>query len=275
MRKQRISRMSDMTTRPITKPESDATIGDVDLTMPETATSMAQEWRRFGNFLKAPTLEPNGSFKSPLVTLVRVYALDLVIMLGLLTLAAVVMAAGIELPRTAIADMQITPMLIALVIIGAPVMEELIFRGWLSGRPGWLAAIIIFGAAGLGAAFWAAGHTGEAAEAGTAGIIILALLASGIVAITLRNRPVMAWFRAIFPLMFWLSALGFALVHLANFNATVWYAALPLVLPQLILGSVAGYVRVQVGLWAAMALHAAHNATALAIATLAMEMGAG
>ena len=82
----------------------------------------------------------------------------------------------------------------------------------------------------------------------------------------------MRWFAKAFPVFFWLSVLSFALVHLANFEegGAVLFV---LVLPQFVLGTMLGYVRTRVGLWAAIALHAAHNATALGIASLAMTAG--
>jgi hypothetical protein len=86
----------------------------------------------------------------------------------------------------------------------------------------------------------------------------------------LRNRGPMRWFSAIFPLLFWIATLSFALVHLANFDKGSLAVLLPLVLPQLVLGMLVGYLRVRIGLWAAILLHAAHNATALTIAGLAM-----
>ena len=59
--------------------------------------------------------------------------------------------------------------------------------------------------------------------------------------------------------IFWLTVLMFGSLAIL----------LPLVLPQFILGMLLGYVRVRIGLWSAILLHAAHNATALSIAALA------
>ena len=234
MRRHCISRMSDMTTRPITKPQIDVPSGEGDLSLPAYASSMAQEWRRVGNFLLSPTLDPNGSSRSPLVTLARVYVLDLAIMFGLLTLVALVMAAGIELPRTAIADMEITFQLVLLVVIGAPVLEELAFRSWLNGKPGWLVSLLLLALAGIGGAFWGVFHTGDAAVAGVAAIMLGAAPLCIIALALLRNRSAPGWYRIIFPGAFWLSAAGFALIHVANFAEQPWYAVLPLVLPQLL-----------------------------------------
>jgi membrane protease YdiL (CAAX protease family) len=59
---------------------------------------------------------------------------------------------------------------------------------------------------------------------------------------------------------------------LANFDEGSLAILLPLVLPQFILGMMLGYLRVRFALWAAILLHAAHNATALAIAAIAGQL---
>ena len=83
----------------------------------------------------------------------------------------------------------------------------------------------------------------------------------------------MGWFSKTFPFFFWFSTLAFALVHLWNFEEGSLAVLLPLVLPQFILGSMLGYIRVRFALWAAILLHAAHNATALSLAALAGQLG--
>ena len=86
----------------------------------------------------------------------------------------------------------------------------------------------------------------------------------------------MDWFTGAFPLFFWFATLAFALVHIANFEFGGSWSSLamllPLVLPQFILGMMLGYVRVRFALWAAILLHAAHNATALSLAAIAGQI---
>ncbi len=236
---------------------------------------MPAEWRRFGRFLARPALPARDAARAPLTILARLYALDIAIMLALLTLAFVAVAAGIELPETALAEMEFTPGLIVLVIIGAPLLEEIAFRGWLSGRPGHLLAAAII-AAGLLITFGTDLTQSDAGVNVAAIGLPLAVFVGALAAlIVLRGRPAPGWYERLFPLFFWGSAIGFALIHIANFGDAPLVMVLPLVIPQFVLGTILAYLRVNIGLWAAILLHAAHNATALGIASLAMGAEAG
>ncbi|MHA7820298.1 MAG: CPBP family glutamic-type intramembrane protease [Erythrobacter sp.] len=257
--------MSDMPTSPVSDPEIEATFGDGPGTdaLAAPAPTMVEEWRRLGAFLRRPTLDVQTQDGSPLLVLARIFTLDMAIMVALVTIAGAVIALGIELPETALAGMEFTPGLIALVVFGAPVLEEVVFRSWLSGRPGQLLALLsLVVAFGLIGAF-----------AGDGSLMALPFLAGGLLGavaslVLLRDRPPLRWFAWAFPLLFWLSTLAFALVHLANFKEG-GAVLLALVLPQFVLGALLGYVRVRIGLWAAIVLHSAHNATAITIAALA------
>ncbi|HCY02168.1 MAG TPA: hypothetical protein DHU71_04190, partial [Erythrobacter sp.] len=101
----------------------------------------------------------------------------------------------------------------------------------------------------------------------TAGLVALAagtLVALAIV-YRLRHRNTIGWFRRLFPALFWLSTLGFSLVHLTNFPADQLATALPLVLPQFVTGTILGYARVHYGLWASVLLHMLHNGAIIAL----------
>lgn len=69
-----------------------------------------------------------------------------------------------------------------------------------------------------------------------------------------KNNPNFKW-------IFYTSAVLFALVHITNFeSSTTVYLLTPLlVLPQLILGLLLGYIRVRLGLHWSMLLHACYN----------------
>ncbi|BDI59553.1 lysostaphin resistance A-like protein [Qipengyuania nanhaisediminis] len=234
------------------------------------AASLADEWRRVLAFLRRPTLPTFTETAGAWRVIARVYALDMAVMFALIATAAIVIASGIDLPRTALADIDFTLPIVLGVIIAAPVFEEIVFRGWLSGKPGpVLALIAIIAGAGAFAAI------GPALPLVRGLVLVFALVVAVAALVALRRKPAMNWFERGFPVLFWLSALAFALVHLANFSEGSLAMLLPLVIPQFVLGTLLGYVRVHIGLWAAIVLHAMHNATALTIASLAMVGGEG
>ncbi len=274
--------MSDRPTSPVTLPnnqtpsvaELKAVFGDdapPELLIEARAAPAATlrgEWSRVIAFLRRPTLNVSEQSAAPFKVLGRIYLLDMLAMLVLVICASIAVAAGVYLPRTALAEIEFTWMIVLAVIVGAPVFEELAFRSWLSGKPGHVIALLSVGA---GATGFAAIHM----SAPIIGALVMIAAVVGAIAaiITLANRPPMAFFERYFPAFFWLSTLAFALVHIFNFQEGSLAVLLPLVLPQFMLGGLLGYIRVRVGLWAAIVLHAAHNATALGISALAGEMG--
>ena len=229
--------------------------------------TMRAEWGHFLGFLKRPSLPDNqaSDLREGARAVSRILALDLIAMGTLLAIAGAVMASGIEIPETALAGIEITPGIIFAVILVAPVSEEILFRSWLSGRPRYLIAFPILLVAGLIAVMLAANNTGENAEASVGLAIIAGALVSLILFGVLWRRPPMCWFRTLFPAMFWLSTIAFACIHLANFSEGNWMTLLPLVLPQFILGALLGYLRVNYGLWTAIALHMIHNGLIISI----------
>lgn len=261
--------MTDMPTSPVNDREIEHVFGDTppDASHAAPAPTMVAEWRRLGAFLKWPTLAVSGQDDKPLLVIARIYALDIAIMLALVAAASIAVAFGIYLPETALAGIEFTPLVVALVVIGAPVFEELVFRSWLSGKLQHILALLAVGAGFLG---FGVGHS--AGMLIGVGVLVAALIAAGLALFLLRGRPPMGWFARIFPVLFWLATLSFALVHLFNFDEGSLAILLPLVLPQLALGALVGYLRIRIGLWAAIVLHALHNATALSIAALAMTV---
>ena len=252
--------MNDMPTSPV----------EPSARTPAPTTSIVAEWRHLGAFLKRPTLAPAAPGTPALATVLRIYALDMGIMFVLVGIAALVVTLGVDLPETALAGIEITWLIALGVIVAAPVFEEILFRSWLSGKLGHILALL---------AIVAGGTVFVAFNAGVALLGALAPLLGVVAAITalvmLRGRPPMGWFARVFPLFFWGSTLAFALIHLGNFDPEDAGGSLamllPLVIPQFVLGALLGYLRVRIGLWAAILLHALHNATALGIAALAMN----
>ena len=253
-----------MPTTPTTPPDSAIAHGI------GPAPSLVQEWRRLAQFLRFPVLPDDQGAKSPLTMIGRIFALDLIVMVALVAMAGIAVGLGVDLPETALAGFEFTPLLVFMVIVGAPVFEELAFRGWLSGKPGPLAATLIV-ATGLIATTQTDLLRSEAEvnlKALTAAVVTIGAAITALV--VLRGRPAPRWFERGFPLFYWLSAIAFALIHVANFGDAPLVMVLPLVLPQFVIGLLLGYLRVQIGLWAAIVLHMAHNASMLTLASLTM-----
>ncbi len=76
-----------------------------------------------------------------------------------------------------------------------------------------------------------------------------------------------------FGYIFYLSALGFALIHITNFDSgsTIPYLFPILVLPQFITGLFTGYLRVRYNFMTGYLLHALHNAVFITIALLSVN----
>lgn len=146
----------------------------------------------------------------------------------------------------------------------APVLEELVYRGWLTGRVAALrfavygfAAVAIF----VGALFVSPDLAMPQALAGV-GVALAGLVHWSLT----RDRDTMvpAWFTRHFHWFVWGSTLLFGLMHLGNYEALAHPLGLAVVLPQTIGGLLLAYTRTRLGLGAAMVHHAAYNAVFLA-----------
>lgn len=244
------------------------------------ANSITGEWRRFGHFLKRPTLPPRAPMPrvGSIVAVLRMLLLDFAIMAVLLAIAGAVMAGGVDLPETALAGMEMTTGIILAAVIAAPLLEEIAFRGWLSGRPGHILALLalvgvpLLATMAMGAAGFSYGT--DALESGLAAMGlggIAGLIAALALLFALRKRDAMGWFQRVFPGFFWLSTLAFSLIHTFNFPADQMVMALPLVLPQFATGAILGYLRVNYGLWSSILMHLLHNAAFIGLVVLASE----
>jgi membrane protease YdiL (CAAX protease family) len=141
----------------------------------------------------------------------------------------------------------------------APVLEEALFRGWLSGRVAGLrfAAFGFVAMACLIASNWAGEALSVALSLGGEGLAFVGLVQwldrRG------RQTQVPDWFRRHFHWLVWGSTLVFALIHVGNHAAIDDPRGLLIMTSQLIGGFALAYVRTRLGLAAAMAYHAAYN----------------
>jgi membrane protease YdiL (CAAX protease family) len=213
-------------------------------------------WRDFFAFLRQPVLPDRAelSLAGSARAIAPLVVLDLLLMGIVLGSIGLATAMGFRLPEHMLNDLKLGPALIGFIVIAAPIGEEAVFRGWLSGRPGHILAVLALLAGGA-ALILASGPVFKLAGVGLAVAVAAAAL------LLLRARPALPWFQRHFAWFFYGSALLFASVHLTNFaGAGASPALLPLVVPQFVLALILGYLRVNRGLLTGAAMHMLHNA---------------
>jgi hypothetical protein len=147
-----------------------------------------------------------------------------------------------------------------LAVVVAPLLEEPLFRGWLTGKGkhtllgliwvGWIAiasVLLVF-------------DEGKSSDA-FIGISLLTVIAlSVIIQFTSRSAaPRSTLLVRLFPHLFWFSVVIFAAVHVTNYDYDNYLLVIPYVLPQLLAGILWGYARLAYGLKASIMLHAISN----------------
>ncbi len=149
-------------------------------------------------------------------------------------------------------------------LILAPLLEELVFRGWLTGR---IAALrfALYGFAAMAlfsAALYLPVEYVTAVSLTGVAVAFAGLLHWSVTRDTGTEVP--AWFTHHFHWFVWGSSLAFGLIHLGNYEPLTHPLGLLVVLPQTIGGLLLAYTRTRLGLGAAIAHHAAYNAVFLA-----------
>ncbi|MCW1401297.1 CPBP family intramembrane metalloprotease [Novosphingobium sp. MW5] len=215
-------------------------------------------WRAFAAYLRRPEWREPGSLREAGAwrTWSALWLLDIVGLIVLLVVLTIYMKVT-GLPGPDAFDQVPREWLVPLVVLAAPLIEEAVFRGWLAGRPRAMVLLAGLAVLALAATMLPEGSVLKMALVGAA------LLAMPVGWVLLRKRPAPGWFVSAFPLLFWLTALVFGLVHLSNYPSP-GILALPLVLPQVWAGLVFGYTRMRLGLAASMLAHAGANLLAIA-----------
>lgn len=171
-----------------------------------------------------------------------------------------------------------------LVLVLAPAVEELVFRGPFGSRRAFERTFVWLPLAALGAAamWWAHRFVlppgAWPLRVGALLFVLALVLAAGL---WLDDRLERWRFTRVpagetlfvrhFAVVAHLGTLAFALSHASNYALSweaIWFLPLA-VLPQLVLGYACLFARCTVGLRGAMLLHSAHNAVAYSIAGLA------
>jgi len=141
-------------------------------------------------------------------------------------------------------------------VIAAPLLEELVFRFPLKYRKGILLILLAFLSILL---FFLANKFLNQQYA-----VILALLLFvpyALLLITQASPISEQGLKKLFPFVFYLTAAMFGFAHVSNYalDPSLWYMTPVLVMPQLLLGMILGFVRLRYGLWASILMHAMNN----------------
>lgn len=187
-------------------------------------------------------------------------AIDMLLVVGLSWLAT---RLGIKTPQFAELR-QYGPVVTMLAgALGQPIVEELVFRSWLSGRRRMLVlfAVLIAAIGSLAAVRYSGGARVDLVMVA----VLIGWMMVGTVLLWRSRGGSPAWFVRAFPGLYWASALLFGLAHISNYDLSRPWLLLPFVVPQTIAGLIFGFARVRYGMWANITLHAASNALFLGL----------
>ncbi|MEP2101099.1 MAG: CPBP family glutamic-type intramembrane protease [Parasphingorhabdus sp.] len=217
-------------------------------------------------FLRAPKLPDNGAqiagqMKGKPSDLIWLFLINcMIVAASAIVLFPVMLAFDVSMSNS-MSDLFQRPVwqLLLIVVIAGPIVEELMFRSWLSGSPRLL--IPFFGLILWMALTYSYEQLGWAGPAAMGTAPLLAVIAGVVLigVIIFWKRPVPGWYVRIFPVVFWIQALLFGSVHVFNYAGDNPAALLPFVLPQTVGGLIWGYARIRHGWWANIAMHMAYN----------------
>jgi len=203
--------------------------------------SLSTVWKDFLSFAKNPRLDPLSEtfWEQPQRVFPYLLAIDFLLMIPLMGIMSMT---GIEDTDHELTQLLDNPLaLFGMAVILAPILEELFFR-FPIGRF-WNIPTRFFG---IPTRFF-----GGAVD----------------------EYPKVNWWSSNFKIIFWIFTIVFAAVHFSNFASTVSiYLAPILVLPQLVLGVMLGYIRVGWGTRYSMLFHGIHNAIPLSLMLLGGEL---
>lgn len=218
-----------------------------------------------GAFLRRPTIEAQNKLsireKAGIGVWLFILSIFVTIILSVLALPVILstdLTTGEQLNEAL--GGSVWSVILSLFIFG-PLVEEIIFRGWLSGK--WRAVLatafslaVIYGGSEMFDQYFAASSATK----------ILALFV-GTVAILLTFWPLdngrhFLDFDRVFPVIFYAQAVAFGTLHFQNYAANSLSIALFATLPLIACGLIWGYARVRLGLASAVILHSAYNVPA-------------
>ncbi len=240
----------------------------------EARTNFLATIADFLGFLKRPT--PNEPWNSaPISRTVRAFWLLILSFLvtaffGLIALPIIVSTAPMMGENLSNAFDQSDLSIIVSVVILGPLIEEIMFRGWLTGTAKALVGTALFLATIYGGAWFLKNFVpyvvGVHAQIG---IAIVGLSIFVVLQRKMRDNPP-AWFKSVFPAIFWLQGIVFGGLHFSNLSSSSILLPVLMTLPLIVCGWIWGYARVTLGFGTAWTLHMAYNIPAALAATTIM-----
>jgi membrane protease YdiL (CAAX protease family) len=144
-------------------------------------------------------------------------------------------------------------------VLVAPLFEEALFRGWLTGK--WKHFVIgsLWIVWIIAASIFMINDDDETAAIFVILMFVILAITAVIAAIQRRDQSISPMLTTHFSRLFWFSAVSFGLIHLTNYEYDNYWLVIPYVLPQFLAGAIWGYARIYYGLWASILLHATSN----------------
>ena len=218
--------------------------------------------KAFVSFLRSP--RPNSprpmTARSKMVTIVWLFVLSALVTaafalaaLPFLLMSEPTVAGGLS----NVIDQPVVTMVVTVVILG-PLIEEMMFRGWLIGT--WQALI---GTTAFVAIFYIAPPFAKDFVDAPVFVVQLGITALGLAVVyaiaLIQPRPAITYFDRVFPIVFWAQGALFGALHFGNLYSESIALPLLMTLPLVVCGWLWGYARVVLGLPAALVLHIAYN----------------
>ncbi len=156
----------------------------------------------------------------------------------------------------------VVSIVLAVIVLG-PLIEEVMFRGWLSGT--WRS---MFGSALFVALVFGILQLVDGLLPVSATIMQLVLAVIGLIGFKLLspidNGKRLPYFELAFPYLYWTQGLLFGVLHFQNVSTDSPFVAVLSTFPLVICAWIWGYARIYLGLGSAVLLHAAYNVPAVA-----------
>ena len=228
--------------------------------------------RDFLSFLRRPRFNHQWKEELDWITITKLFLLVFVVeMLALSAMSALIGLDEIPHAMESLMKDQSIITIASLAIIVAPVLEELIFRLHLKYKWLLILFLIILFVVCIGFAIWLVIPEFFSKISQNFSILIhnpfltaislVAVLVTVAIVFMISEAVPIAGITAMYPFIFYLTALVFALVHIGNFDISNvrWYMTPFLVLPQFILALYLGYVRMRKHIGGSIYIHALNN----------------